>query len=112
MAFPFNYKRKLEELKGYFSPPNKEVVDTFYATVESLNGDIGSDGGRSGEVVFAIFVENEVARARANLNSSQYKIAIRAHESGNAYVMIKGQFNKQARNGVIENITEFKLADH
>lgn len=111
IAFPFSYKNKLEELKGYLAPKKKELADIFYGTVESLNGDTGQDGHRSGEVVFALLIENELVRARANLNVEQYQAAIRAHEKGGAYVMIKGILNRQTRVGVVDNISDFKLAE-
>ncbi|KAA2241791.1 hypothetical protein F0L74_18160 [Chitinophaga agrisoli] len=111
IAFPFSYRGKLEELKEYFTPQRKEIKDTFYGTVEALNGDIGADGRRSGEVVFALLIETDIVRARANLNAEQYQVAIKAHEQGGAYVMIKAKLNQQSRGGLIEEIVDFRLAD-
>jgi hypothetical protein len=111
IAFPFSYRGKLEELKGYFAPKKKELTDTFYGTVEALNGEIGVDGFRSGEVVFALLIETDIVRARANLNAEQYQIAIRAHERGGAYVMIKAKLHQQTRGGILDDIVDFKLAD-
>jgi len=111
ITFPFSYKGKMEELKGYFAPKMKELTDTFYGTVEALNGEIGIDGFRSGEVIFALLIETEIVRARASLNSEQYKIAIRAHERVGAYIMIKAKLNQQARGGTLDYIVDFKLAD-
>lgn len=109
VSFPFDYKPKLQELKNYLAPATKAVADTFYATVESLNGDIGPDGMRSGEVTLSVLIENEIVRARANLDKEKYKTAIEAHQQGGAYVMAKGILNRQNRFGLIEKITEFSL---
>lgn len=111
ITFPFSYKGKMEELKGYFAPKVKELTDTFYGTVEALNGEIGLQGFRSGEVVFALLIETEIVRARANLTSEQYQIAIRAHERVGAYIMIKAKLHRQVRGGVLDDIVDFKLAD-
>jgi len=111
IAFPFSYKGKLEELKGYFAPKIKELSDTFYGTVEALNGEIGIDGFRSGEVVFALLIETDIVRARASLNSEHYMIAIRAHERVGTYIMIRAKLHQQARGGTLDNIVDFKLAN-
>ncbi len=109
VAFPFDYKPKLQELKNYLAPATKAVADTFYATVESLNGDIECDGRRSGEVTLAVLIENEIVRTRANLDAEKYKTAIEAHQQGGAYVMAKGILNRQNKVGLIEKITAFSL---
>lgn len=111
VTLPFSYLGKLEELKSYFLPAKPEITDTFYGTVESLNGDIGPNGSRSGEVVFNLLIEEEIVKAKANLSVEQYSDAIKAHQRGRAYVMIKAKLQLQPR-ARLENVTEFRLADN
>lgn len=111
VTFPFSYINKIRELKEYFSPQKPEISDTFIGTVEELDGEIGLDGRRSGEVILNVLVENDVIRTKANLTVEQYQKAIAAHASGGAYVIIKGRLHMQARVARLEKITEFKIAE-
>ena len=111
ITFPFAYMGKLEELKSYFTPTRPEVTDTFYGTVESLNGDTGPDGTRSGEVIFNLLIDEDLVKAKANLSAEQYSDAIRAHERGRAVVMIRGRLQIQPR-AKLDNITELRLAEN
>ncbi len=110
VLFPFTYLSKLEELKSYFTPVKSEITDTFYGTVESLNGDIGPDDRRFGEATFNLLIETEIIKAKANLTADQYQEAIIAHGRGNAYVMIRAKLSLQPK-AKLHNIIEFKLAE-
>jgi len=110
ITFPFTYISKLKELKEYFTPKIPEITDTFIGTVEELNGDMGFDGKRSGEIVVNLLIETDVVKTKMNLNSEQYQYALRAHEKGGAYVKVKGILHRQARVGRLD-ITDFTLAE-
>src|SRR5690606_19154022 len=56
VRFPYSFKTKLVELKNYFAPESKESIDTFWGSVESLNGNEGDDGKRAGEVILALII--------------------------------------------------------
>ena len=100
VKFPYSFKPKLEELKNYFKPVSKETADTFFGTVESLNGNEGEDGRRSGEVILALIIESEIVNARMNLGPELYDIAYRAHGQGGGLVKVKGRLlpGKRIRN--------------
>lgn len=51
-------------------------------TVETLNGDVGEDGKRCGEVVLSLLLpdEDELIKARTSLKTSEYERAVEAHE--------------------------------
>jgi hypothetical protein len=74
-----------------------------------LNGDVGEDGHRSGEVVFALLLpDEEVVKARGNLDPENYEKAVHAHEKGRGYVSFNGLLKRGVRVNRIEEITEFK----
>jgi hypothetical protein len=109
VAFPFAYLSKLNELKEYLTPQKPEINDTFIGTVEELNGDLGLDGRRSGEVILNLLVGTEIVKTKLNLNADQYHDAIRAHERGPAYVRVRGKLHIHARLGRLDEIIEFRM---
>ncbi len=89
------------------TPENKSVL--LIGTVESLNGSVGEDEKRAGEVTLVVFVEDEVVRAKAVLDSKNYAFADIAHMQGNAYVKIEGMLRRTGRTARIENVTRLEL---
>ncbi|MDD2285992.1 MAG: hypothetical protein PHQ11_11425 [Paludibacter sp.] len=109
ITFPFSHKNKIEEIREYFTPKRNDLQDDFIATVETLDGSIGEDGKRSGPVVLSILYENEIIKARVNLNSDAYAVAVEAHKKGGSYVEINGLLKRNKRSNTIEEIKTFKL---
>lgn len=109
VTFPFSHKNKIEEIRDYFTPKRNDLQDDFIATVETLDGGIGEDGRRSGGVVLSILYENEIIKAKVNLTSEQYSVAVDAHKKGGAYVEINGLLKRNKRSSTIEQIRFFKL---
>jgi hypothetical protein len=109
IRLPYSYKPKLEEVKSKLQPEIKSLADTFIATVESLNGDVGPDGKRSGEVKLAILLGVEIINARAVLTVEQYKEADKAHMHPGSYVKIKGKLNPGKYIRLLSDISEFSL---
>jgi len=104
ITFPFSHKNKIEEIREYFTPKRNDLQDDFIATVETLDGSIGEDGKRSGPVVLSILYENEIIKARVNLNSDAYAVAVEAHKKGGSYVEINGLLKRNKRSNTIEEI--------
>lgn len=111
LTFDFSLKSKISEVKSYLQPVNSPINGTFIATVESLNGNIGSDGKRAGEVKLTVFRESEIINARAILNSEQYTQADTAHMNPGSYIRIKGKLNPGKQIRLISDIEEFVLMD-
>lgn len=111
VKFPYSFKPKIVELKNYFAPESKEAVDTFWGSVESLNGDEGENGRRSGEVILALLIESEIVKARLNLNADQYEIAYKAHGIIGGLVKVKGKLQPGQRIRTMENIELFDLVE-
>lgn len=109
IKFPFEYKGKIDHLKNYFKPQPKEMTDTFFGTVEELQGDEGESDMRSGDVVLALFLEKEIVNARVKLNPVQYDSAIQAHRSVGTIVRVEGTLRPGKRIRQFENIKSFTI---
>jgi hypothetical protein len=108
IKFPFSFKPKLEELSSYFTPELEAMSDTFVGSVESLNGNEGPDGRRSGEVVLALFIDSEVVRARVNLTADDYDIAWHAHGRSGALIKVMGRLQPGRRIRQLINVKAFE----
>ena len=109
VAFPYSTKLKMEEVKGYFAPRKNNHSGIFYGTVETLDGVIGEDGKRFGQVMLSLLYENELIKTKVNLNADAYALAVEAHRLGGAYVQIKGDLKRGRRANSIENLQNFDL---
>jgi hypothetical protein len=109
-AFKPEYFRTVEDIQRQLRPQTEQEESSFLlGTVETLNGDVGEDGRRSGEVIFALLLpDEEVVRARGNLNTDDYDKAVTAHEKGRGYVAFNGVLNRGTRVSRVEEIAGFK----
>ncbi len=108
-AFKPEYFRTVENIQRQLRPEKQqEEASLLFGTVETLNGDVGEDDRRSGEVVFALLLpDEELVRARGNLNAEDYAKAVTAHEEGRGYVSFNGVLKRGVRVGRVEQITGF-----
>ena len=112
VSFPYSVKSKIEEVKSYFEPPKRDLLEeTFYGTVDTLDGIVGEDNKRSGAVTITIFYDHETFKSKVNLTPDQYQIALDAHVKGNALVKTVGDLKRGKRSHAIENVKSFCLVD-
>lgn len=111
IKFPYSFKPKIIELKNYFAPERKETIDTFWGSVESLNGDEGENGRRAGEVILALLIESEIVKARLNLNTNQYEVAYKAHGVIGGLVKVKGKLHPGQRIRTLDDIELFEQVE-
>jgi len=109
IRIPYSFKTKFEEIRSELKPESKALTDTFIATVESLNGDIGNDGKRAGEVRIAILLESEIVNARVMLSPAHYEVADKAHMNSGSYVKIRGKLNPGKNLRLLNEIADFEL---
>lgn len=108
IRFPYSFKPKLDELKNYFKPESRETTDTFFGTVESLNGNERGDGRRAGEVILALIIEGEIVNARVNLDMNQYEIAYKAHGQDGGLIKVKGRLLPGKRARTLDEVLLFE----
>jgi len=111
VSFKPEYFRIVEEIHRQLRPQKeREENSPLFGTVETLNGNVGEDSRRFGEVVFALLLpdDDEVVRARGNLSAEDYEKAVHAHEKGRGYVSFNGVLKQGVRVGRVEDISEFR----
>lgn len=86
-----DYFKRIEEVKQELRTPEKSREELFVGTVEVLNGEMGADGYRQGEVIIAVMLDDTVVRARAFLDIEQYAKAVECHTHDGHHVAIWGR---------------------
>jgi hypothetical protein len=112
-VFKSEYFHIIDQIGKSLRPKNEtEDTQELLGTVETLNGDAGEDGRRSGEVILSLLLPDEGAvRAKVMLGAEEYADAVKAHEMGRSYIMVKGVLYRDIRIGHIKDIECFKLVD-
>ena len=109
VSLPAEYFPRVEKVANALRPPAAQSqVQQFIGTVESLDGTVGVDGRRAGDVILRVFTEEgEAVTARASLTADQYAAADQAHMQGHGYVWMRGLLWRGVRMGRIEQIEQF-----
>jgi hypothetical protein len=69
----------IEDIYRQLRPVEGPQAKPWFAVVDELRGIDGTQGAREGEVVFSIFDDGQIVRAKATLNQAQYQVAYEAH---------------------------------
>lgn len=106
-----DYFPRIEEVRRELRAKEQPIEDLFPATVERLNGEMGPDGQRAGEVILRLLTPDgdELVRARANLTADQYKKADEAHMTDGAFVQVAGKLQPGRQPRQLSDITSFDL---
>lgn len=80
----------------------------YDARVDELKGDTGEDGRRSGLVVLAVLLEEEIVKASVMLAADDYDKAIEAHRTS-GLVTIRGRLLRSRRAARIDAPRQFEL---
>ena len=94
--------RQLRPVEGLSDKP-------WIAFVDELKGTQDDTGTREGDVVFTLFDDDELVRAKASLNAAQYQLAYEAHNPTHPLV-VRGQLSRGPRVSRLSNVTEVRLA--
>jgi hypothetical protein len=105
-----DYFSRIEEVRRELRSPAKQIDDTFIGTVERLDGEMGPDGRRSGDVILSLLLpEGNQARVRTNLNADEYAKAYRAHMSDGTYVKVTGLLHPGRQPRQLSNLRSLDL---
>lgn len=105
-----DYFSRIEEVRRELRSDEKHMDDTFIGTVERLDGEMGGEGRRSGEVILSLLLpEGEQLRARTNLNVEQYSLADRAHMTEGTYVKVAGKLHPGRQPRQLSDLRAFEL---
>lgn len=105
------YTREIERAAQRLRPGSGDSpVAVYIATVERLDGTVGEDGRRSGDVRLSVLVpDGDTQLARASLGPDEYAVAVEAHEQGRAYVYIRAALRRSSRIGQFGPVDLFGL---
>lgn len=104
-----DYFSRIEEVRRELRSTDLHMDDVFPGTVERLDGEMGSDGKRSGEVILSLLTpDGEQVRARANLNAQQYEQADKAHMTDGAFVQVTGKLHPGRQPRLLNDIRSFE----
>jgi hypothetical protein len=105
-----DYFPRIEEVRRELRFNEKHLEDVFPGTVERLDGEMGQDGKRSGEVILSLLTpDGEQVRARANLDAAQYEQADKAHMQDGAFVKVAGKLHPGRQPRLLSDIKSFEL---
>lgn len=107
-----DYFSRIEEVKQELkSSTDTQATETFIGTVERLDGDLGADGRRSGNVLLGLLLtdEEQTVRATVSLNPDQYADAVSAHQTAGAYVRVVARLKSGRQPRRLTELTDFQL---
>jgi hypothetical protein len=107
------YMREIERAAQRLHPSAAGVREEWLVgTVETLDGEPGSDGRRSGAVYFSLRLQDsDPVQARAILDPDMYEVAMRAHMRGSVDVLLLGVLHRRAKISRIEPLRRLELLD-
>ena len=111
IVFQRDYFPRIEELRRELRAVEENDVEVYIGTVERLEGEMGSDGQRSGNVVLSLLLpeEEETVRARVILKAQDYATADRAHMTNGAYVRVKGRLLPGRKPRQLADFSDFEM---
>lgn len=110
MRIQHDYFSRIEEVRRELKSVETHRDDTFVGTVERLDGDMGEDGRRSGEVILALLLpDGESIRVRTTLDAVNYERADQAHMTNGAYIQVSGRLHPGRQPRQFTNVSRFEL---
>ena len=86
-----DYFSRIEEVRRELRAAQSQTDAVFFGTVERLEGEMGPDGRRSGDVVLSLLLpEGDHVRARVQLDADDYEKADQAHMKEGAFIRVAG----------------------
>ena len=106
-----DYFPRIRDVRVALKPKQGLVEEEYVGTVETLNGEMGTDGRRSGEVILRIQLRDsdELVRARVILDAEQYEQAIVAHRTESAYVTLRGKLKEGNQPRTMADVVQFSM---
>ncbi len=105
-----DYFSRIEEVRRELRSAEKHTDDVFIGTVERLEGDMGPDGRRSGDVILSLLLpEGLQVRARARLNADDYAKADQAHMADGTYIKVAGLLHPGRQPRQLDRLRSFDV---
>lgn len=109
IIFSIDEFEPIEDIYRQLRPVEAPQAKPWVAFIDELKGSEVDDAEREGEVVFTIFDEDELVRAKATLTKEQYRIAYEAHNPSRPLV-VRGFLARGPRVSRLTQISELRFA--
>lgn len=105
-----DYFSRIEDVRRELRSVELHREDHFIGTVERLDGEMGDDGRRSGDVILALLLpEGESVRVKTTLSPEEYAKADKAHMTDGAYIEVSGRLHPGRQPRQLTHIAKFEL---
>lgn len=105
-----DYFSRIDEVRRELRAAENQTDDIFIGTVEQLEGEMGLDGRRSGDVILSLLLTEGVqVRARTQLNAEDYAKAYQAHMSERTYIKVAGLLHPGRQPRRLDQVRSFEL---
>ena len=108
LTFQHDYFPIVEDIYKKLIPSHEPSSSLFFGTVDTLNGDVNADGQVQGDTRLLIAYEEEMVKARVDLNARDYQTAIQAHAKSQ-FVRFEGILHLGRRTHRITDVTGFEI---
>ena len=105
----WDYFPRIEQVRAALRPEATPKEQAFIGIVDELKGDLGPDEQREGEVILALFVEEEIIKAKVNLGVEHHRLAHQAYGQGKTYVRIAGLLHPGNQPRKLTDVKEFAI---
>jgi hypothetical protein len=100
----------IEDVYRQLRPMEESQPRPWVARVDELRGTDTASGLRQGDVIFTIFDDDEIVRARASLTVEQYKTACELHNPARTLIVV-GQLHRGPRLSQLTRISDLRVLD-
>ena len=101
----------IEQVRRELRSVERAREDTFVGTVEQLNGDMGDEGRRSGEVIFGLLIDGTIVRAKTILDATDYEKAAVSHLKEQLLVRFEGTLLPGRQPRLLTSVKNFGFID-
>lgn len=105
------YFERIDQIRRELRSIEREREESFFGTVEQLNGTMGDDGRRSGEAVLGLLVDGAIVKARVLLDADDYSKALTAHKHDQWLVTLEGKLHPGRQPRALSSLRSFRVID-
>ena len=105
----WDYFPRIEQVRTALRPEQAPKEQAFIGIVDELKGDLSPGEQREGEVIIALFVDEEIVKAKVNLSVDHHRLAHQAYGLGKTYVKIAGLLHPGNQPRRLTDVKQFEI---
>ena len=107
----WDYFPRIEQVRTALRPEQAPKEQAFIGIVDELKGDLGPGEQREGEVILALYVDDEVVKAKVDLGVDDHRVAHKAYGQGKTLVRIAGLLHPGNQPRRLTDVKGFAILD-